>query len=129
MQRLFEGEERAASITASAPCPRLITQASNFSFLRRSAAFAVTITVSIPNWRKPSDSNARAASSRPTSAVRAAAFRTIGAGGKDVAQALSIGGEEAPLSKSIVEAGGPPGKKQKGTGGSDQTIGHLVPVG
>src|SRR6266700_1156486 len=104
MQRLFDGEERAASITASAPCPRLMTHASNFSFLRRSAAFAVTITVSIPNWRKPSDSNARAASSRPTSAVRAAAFRTIGAGEKDVAKALSIGVEESPLSKSIVEA-------------------------
>ncbi len=44
----------------SAPSPRLSTQASNFSFFNRSAAFAVTTTVSMPNCRKPSASSARA---------------------------------------------------------------------
>src|SRR5260370_786206 len=102
MQRLFEGELRAASITASAPSPRASTQASNFSFFRRSAAFEVTITVSIPNWRKPSDRSARAGSFKPTSAVRATAFRLGGAGTKFVAKALSMRGRLT--FKTILEA-------------------------
>src|SRR5580765_4308242 len=96
MQRLFDGDERAASITASAPSARLITQASNFSFFNRSAALAVTTTVSMPNCRNPSDSSARAGSFKPTSAVRAAAFLGIGEGAKGIAKALSIGfGEDS----------------------------------
>src|ERR1035437_5352316 len=103
MQRLFEGEDRAASITESAPSPRLSTQASNFSFFSRSAAFAVTTTVSMPNWRKPSASSAREGSSKPTSAVRAAAFR-VRAGAKVVVKALSIGEGKDSTFNTIVEA-------------------------
>src|SRR5271170_1545460 len=90
MQRLFDGDVRAASITVSAPSPRLSTQASNFSFFRRSAALAVTTTVSMPNWRNPSVNSVQAGWFKPTSAVRAAAFSVKGAGAKVVAKALSM---------------------------------------
>src|SRR5580693_10513897 len=72
--RLLEEEVRAASMTASAPEPRPITQASNFSWRRRSDALADTSTVSMPNWRKHSVSRAREDSFRSTRAARAAAF-------------------------------------------------------
>src|ERR1700733_3989840 len=75
MQRLFEGETRADSITFSAPLPSGKTQASNFSLCKRSAALEVTTTVSMPNWRKHSASRAREESDRFTKAVRAAVFR------------------------------------------------------
>src|SRR5579863_3848139 len=71
MQRLLEGDVRSASNTDSGLPPRPSTQASNFSFFRRSAAFAARDTVSIPNWRKHSASSARYGSFSPTMAVRA----------------------------------------------------------
>src|ERR1700728_2837541 len=90
MHRLLEGEERADSITASAPLPKLNTQASNFSLRRRSAASEEMTTVSMLNCRKHSASSAREGSFNPTSAVRAAALRTLGTGAKVVAKALCI---------------------------------------
>src|SRR5579862_5109306 len=75
MQRLLEGELRAASITASEVSTRGSTHASNFSLRMRSAALADTATVSIPNWRKHSLSNEREDSFKSTRAVRAEAFR------------------------------------------------------
>jgi hypothetical protein len=47
-------------------------------------------TVSMLNWRKHSASRTRDESLNPTSAVRAAAFLTIGEGAKFVAKAFSI---------------------------------------
>src|SRR5579872_3957765 len=96
-QRLFDGEERADSITTSAPSPRLRTQASNFSLCRRSAALAVMTMVSILNWRKHSESRAWDEGFNPTSAVRAADFRVvrIGASERVVAKALSMIGEDS----------------------------------
>src|ERR1700722_13540293 len=94
MQRLFDGEVRAASITGSAPSARLSTHASNFSLVKRSVALAATVIDSIPNCRKQSASNARDGSLRPTKAVRAAAFRVkvVGSRVNEVpAKALSIG--------------------------------------
>src|ERR1700688_843828 len=80
MMRLLEGELRAASIMASAPGPRLRTQASNFSWRRRSAELAEVTTVSMPNWRKHSVSKNLEDSLRSTSATRAAAFLVERAG-------------------------------------------------
>src|SRR5579863_9036994 len=88
--RLFDGELRAASITASAPSPRFNTQASNFSRRKRSAAFDDIATDSMPYCRKHSTSSARADSFTSTSAVRAAAFRTRGAGGRTEAKVFSM---------------------------------------
>src|SRR5579862_1491909 len=90
MQRLLEVDLRADSMTSSAPLPRFRTQASNFSFRRRSAALAVTITVSMLNWRKQSVRTARFDSFSPTSAARAAVFRTNEMGARVVAKALFI---------------------------------------
>src|ERR1700693_682088 len=87
--RLFEGEVRADSITASAPGARWSTQASNFSRRRRSAALDDPITVSIPNWRKHSVSRNLADSFRSTRAARAVPF-LVGAGAKAVPQAFSM---------------------------------------
>src|ERR1700680_4414699 len=94
-QRLFEGELRAASITASAPSPNPRTQASNFSLCRRSAASEDMTTVSILNCRKHSASRVLDDSFKPTSAVRAADLRTVGARAKVVAKALCIVGEHS----------------------------------
>src|SRR5882762_6569300 len=88
--RLFDGEVRAASITACAAGPSFTTQASNFSLRRRSAAFSVTITASIPNWRKHSARMAWLPSLRSNMAMRAAAFLGRAMGARVVPRALSI---------------------------------------
>src|ERR1700689_2825932 len=90
--RLLEGEVRAASIMASAPGARWSTQASNFSWRRRSAALAETSTVSMPNWRKHSVSRAREDSLRSTRAARAAAFLVGRTGAGAVPKAFSMSG-------------------------------------
>src|SRR5438477_3885749 len=96
MQRLLEGELRTESMTLSAPSARDITQASNFSLCRRSAALSVTCTASILNWRNDSAISARYGSLNPTKAARAAAFRVMkGRGARVVAKALSIIGEDS----------------------------------
>src|ERR1700751_107788 len=97
MHRLFEGEERAASIKVPAPLPRLRTQASNFSLRRRSAALEDMTTVSMLNCRKHSASTAVEDSFNPTSALRAAAFRPVRAGARErvVAKALFMSREDS----------------------------------
>src|ERR1700733_2111074 len=90
MSRPLEGEVRAASITASAPGPRLVTQASNFSWCRRWAAIKDTGMVSIPNCRKHSVSKELEGSSRSTKAARAAAFLVGRTGAGAVPKAFCI---------------------------------------
>src|SRR5208282_2720195 len=104
MQRLLEGEMRAASITPAELSIKGSTQASNFSLLKRSAASTVTIVVSMANCRKHSDSRMQDCGSNPTRAARAAAFRVMGVGTRAVAKALSIVEGKTPLSKIIVDA-------------------------
>src|SRR5277367_2795339 len=115
MQRLFDGELRAASMTGSMPSTRLTTHASNFSFTRRSVAVTGTGTHSMPNWRKDSASKARDGSSRPTNAVRVAAFRISDTGGRlsGVAKALSIAIGEDSTFKTIVAGRARVGKAQR----------------
>ena len=88
--RLFDGEVRAASITACAAGPSFTTQASNFSLRRRSAAFSFTITASIPNCRKHSDRMAWLPSLRSTMAMRATTFLGWAMGARVLPRALSI---------------------------------------
>src|ERR1700677_2974890 len=88
--RLLEGEVRAASMSVSAPGARLMTQASNFSWRRRSAEPAEVTTVSMPYWRKHSVSRARDDSFRSTRAARAAPFLT-GVGARAVPKDFSMG--------------------------------------
>src|ERR1700732_2334765 len=78
--RLFEAEVRADSMAASASGPNFNTQASNFSFFKRSGTLAVITTVSTPNWRKQSDRIILAGSLRLTKATRADAFLLGGIG-------------------------------------------------
>src|SRR5579864_8291930 len=91
IQRLLEGELRAASITTSAPSVRCRTQAANFSLRRRSAASEDMTTVSMLNWRKHSTIKARAGSFKFTRAVRAADFLVTGAGGIRDAKVFVMG--------------------------------------
>src|SRR5580704_8247653 len=77
-------------MTASAPGPRWRTQASNFSWRRRSAAPEETSTVSMPNWRKHSVSNAREDSLTSTRATRAATFLVEGVSAGAVPKAFSM---------------------------------------
>src|ERR1700722_15753111 len=119
MQRLFEGETRADSITFSAPLPRGRTQASNFSLCRRSAAFEVTTTVSMPNWRKHSASSARDESGRLTKAVRAAVFRKgapkfVSGARTEAAKDFSIGSGERLDAGTILRVNRVAGKTPKG---------------
>src|SRR5580704_6987288 len=88
--RLLDGEVRAASIMGWAVGPSFKTQASNFSFCRRSGVLGMT-TVSMPNCRKQSASTARTGSLRSTRAARAAAFLPAGRGATAVPMAFSIG--------------------------------------
>src|SRR5215510_3095341 len=88
--RLFEGEERAASITACAAGPSFTTQASNFSLRRRSAALPSTITDSMPNWRKHSVRIFLLSSWRSIMAMRATAFLGGATAARAVPWALSI---------------------------------------
>src|SRR5215469_6964808 len=95
--RLLEGEVRMASMTASAPGPSRITQASNFSFCRRCAESAGICTASIPNCLKQSARIAFVESLRSTKAMRAAAFLVWGMGAKAVPKAVCIFGAEPQL--------------------------------
>src|SRR5579863_7720608 len=78
-------------MTASAPGPRLMAQASNFSCRRRSAALDDTNTVSMPNCRKHSVSRNLEDSLRSTRATRAAAFLVEEGGARAVPKALGMG--------------------------------------
>src|ERR1700678_388392 len=111
--RLLEGEVRAASMTTSAPEPRRITQASNFSRNRRSAAPDDTITVSMPNWRKHSASSAREVSLRSTRATRAADFLVeVGAGA--VPKAFSMYGDRGSVRTRLWRGGEKMGRALRG---------------
>src|SRR6516162_387265 len=90
--RLLEGEVRIASMTAWAPGPSLITQASNFSFFRRSAALPGRTTGSTLNCLKHSPSTLWAASFRSTKATRAAAFFLGAMGARAVPKVDSMAG-------------------------------------
>src|SRR3954471_3243253 len=72
--RLLDRERRADSSTGPAWAPTRITQASNFSVASRSALSDVIETLSIPNWRKHSESMLREDSCRSTRAARAENF-------------------------------------------------------
>src|SRR6266513_3860291 len=72
--RLFERDLRADSSTGPAWLPTRITQASNFSVPRRWALSEVMETLSMPNWRKHSESKFLDDSCRSTSAARAENF-------------------------------------------------------
>src|SRR5271168_4696390 len=115
--RLLEGEVRAASMTVSAPEPRLITQASNFSWRRRSAALDDTSTVSMPNWRKHSVSSAREDSFRSTRAARAAAFLVEEVNAGEVPKAFCMLGASFPVRKFIVARRERHGKTLRGRAG------------
>src|SRR5579859_5517863 len=88
--RLFEGEVRAAFITASASGVNFTTHASNFSLLMRSATLPLRGTVSTPNWRKHSERIVRAGSFISINAARAAALRALGMGATAVPKPLSM---------------------------------------
>ena len=79
-------------MTACAPGPSFTTHASNFSFFRRSAAFADITTDSIPNCLKHSLKMVRVPSLRSTKAIRAAAFLVWGMGARAVPKPVSMGG-------------------------------------
>src|SRR5215467_4392549 len=106
MQRLFELEPRAASMTVSDPSARASTQASNFSLRMRSAAPVLMGIASIPNCLKHSASSTREGSLNPTNAALAAAFRVTRKGARVVSKALSIRSGKTPLSKLIVRPTG-----------------------
>ena len=91
IMRLLEGELRAASITFSAAGLSFTTQASNFSLAKRSAAWPLMTTESIPNCLKHSARTARADSLTSTKAARAAAFR-VGGMAVRLPKALSMKG-------------------------------------
>src|SRR5215469_4911146 len=113
MQRLFELEPRAASMTVSDPSARASTQASNFSLRMRSAAPVLTGIASIPNCRKHSASNTREGSLNPTNAALAAAFRVKGKGARVVSKALSIGRGRLHFRNSLCGRPGGFGKFQR----------------
>src|SRR5580704_8091113 len=100
--RLLEGEVRAASMTAAVPVARLMTDASNFSWRRRSAALEDTSTVSMPNWRKHSVRRAREDSFRSTRAARADAFLVEEVNAGAVPKAFCMSGASFPVRKFIV---------------------------
>src|SRR6266567_7523532 len=72
--RLFERDLRADSSTVPAWLPTRMTQASNFSVAKRWALSEVMETLSMPNWRKHSESRVLDDSCRSTSAARAENF-------------------------------------------------------
>ena len=109
---------RAASMTFSAPGPRLITQASNFSCRRRSADPAEVTTASMPNCRKHSVSRNREDSFRSTSAARAATFLVEEGGARAGAVPKALCMSPGPGSTTKVYCGAPRGrwKDPKGQG-------------
>src|ERR1039458_2291871 len=101
-------------MTSSAPGPRFRTQASNFSWRRRSAAPEDTNTVSMANWRKHSFSRNLEDSFRSTNAARAATFLAGGVRAGAVPKALSISARLVSSMKVIVACRGDDGKTPKG---------------
>src|SRR5579871_672399 len=99
MQRLFELELRAASMRVSVPSARAITQASNFSLRRRSAAPEFMVMASMPNCLKHSASSALEGSLNPTNAALAAAFRLMEKDVRVVSKALSMIGEDSTFER------------------------------
>src|ERR1700758_776894 len=89
-------------MTACAPGPSFTTHASNFSFFRRSAAFADITTDSIPNCLKHSLKMLRVPSLRSTKAIRAAAFLVWGMGARAVPKPVSMGGVAILASRPIL---------------------------
>src|SRR5580704_6451663 len=90
-----------------------MTQASNFSRLRRSAASPVTETLSTPNLRKHSARVFLAGSFILTRATRAAAFLGLSVGMTAVPKALSIDRVFGPA-KSILYCSIGNGKGEEG---------------
>src|SRR5258708_76815 len=88
--RLLERDARADSSTGSAWVPMRITQASNFSEASRAALSEVIDTVSIPNWRKHSDSRFLDVSCRSTNAARAENFLEGNMGEREFPKAVSV---------------------------------------
>ena len=72
--RLFERERRADSSTGAAWLPTRMTHASNFSEASRPALSEVIGMLSMPNWRKHSESRFLEDSCRSTNAARAENF-------------------------------------------------------
>src|ERR1039458_5370741 len=101
-------------MTSSAPGPRFRTQASNFSWRRRSAAPEDTNTVSMANWRKHSFSRNLEDSFRSTNAARAATFLAGGVRAGAVPKALSISARLVSSMKVIVACRGEDGKTLRG---------------
>src|SRR5258708_2735212 len=94
-------------MTFSAPGPRLITQASNFSCRRRSADPAEVTTASMPNCRKHSVSRNREDSFRSTRAARAATFLVEEGGARAGAVPKALCMSPGPGSTTKVYCGGP----------------------
>src|SRR6266496_412411 len=88
--RLLERERRADSSTGPAWLPTRITQASNFSVVSRSALSEVIETLSMPNWRKHSESRLREDSCRSTSAARAENFLEGAKGTREFPNEFSV---------------------------------------
>src|SRR6266446_3497476 len=105
-------------MTFSAPGPRLITQASNFSWRRRSAEPAEVTTASMPNWRKHSVSKNLEDSLRSTSAARAATFLVeVGVRAGAMPKALSMSARPVSVRKFIVSRLEEDGKTLRGRPG------------
>src|ERR1700692_3008933 len=88
--RLLDRDRRADSRTGAALLPTCTTQASNFSLARRSAFSPVIATLSIPNWRKHSESSMREFSCKSTSAARAENFLGGDRGTREFPKVFSI---------------------------------------
>src|SRR5215467_6661141 len=88
--RLFERERRADSSTGAAWLPTRITQASNFSEDSRLALSEVMQTLSMPNWRKHSESKFLEDSCRSTSAARAENFLPGARGTREFPNGFSV---------------------------------------
>src|SRR5215467_2995512 len=88
--RLFERERRADSSTGAAWLPTRITHASNFSDASLSALSEVIGMLSIPNWRKHSESMFLDDSCRSTNAARAENFLLGARGTREFPNGFSV---------------------------------------
>src|ERR1700693_5150670 len=113
-------------MTASAPGARLSTQASNFSWRRRSAALEDTSTVSMPNWRKHSLRRNLEDSLRSTRAARAPTFLRAGVRGGAVPKLLSMSARPVSSTKVILACPGGDGKTLKGQAGEYKRVSARV---
>src|ERR1700680_1215640 len=110
---LFEGERRAESMTASAAGPRCNTQASNFSFPRRSGAPPFMNTASIPNCLKQSDNSEPGGSLILTRRTRAEVFLPERGGANAIPEAFCMALGNA-LTNYILGVGPDFGKGEEG---------------